>query len=109
MNIFRETFEKIKLRKRAERYKNKLDKGEIEYLMSAISNGQTVMDIGAHKAGYTYWMVKKERFMRLSPRNCFTSISNTLKPFISGTMYILKTLLCQIMPILQYYIFRLIM
>ncbi|MGF1583756.1 MAG: FkbM family methyltransferase [Bacteroidales bacterium] len=59
MNIFRETFEKIKLRKRADRYRNKLDKGEIQYLLSAIANGQTVMDIGAHKAGYTYWMVKK--------------------------------------------------
>lgn len=58
MNIFRITLEKIKLRKRAARYRNKLDKGEIEYLMSAIGKGQTAMDIGAHKAGYTYWMVK---------------------------------------------------
>ena len=59
MEIFRKIIEKQKLRLRANRYRNKLDKGGIAYLLSAIKKGQTVMDIGAHKAGYLYWMVKQ--------------------------------------------------
>ena len=51
--------EKLKLIRRAHKYKNKDDKGGIAYLLHAIEKGQTAMDIGAHKAGYTYWMVKK--------------------------------------------------
>jgi FkbM family methyltransferase len=59
MLILRKIIERLKLRIRANRYKNKLDRGGIAYLLSAISNGQTVIDIGAHKAGYSYWMVKQ--------------------------------------------------
>jgi FkbM family methyltransferase len=59
MLIIRKIIEKQKLRIRANRYKNKLDRGGIAYLLSAVSNGQTVIDIGAHKAGYLYWMIKQ--------------------------------------------------
>jgi FkbM family methyltransferase len=59
MEFFRKIIEKQKLMLRANRYRNKLDKGGIAYLLSAIKKGQTVMDIGAHKAGYLYWMVKQ--------------------------------------------------
>lgn len=48
----------IKLRLRANKYKNKEDKGGIAYLIASIQPGQTVLDIGSHKAGYLYWMVK---------------------------------------------------
>jgi FkbM family methyltransferase len=51
--------EKIRLKYRAGRYRNKHDKGGILYLVSSVSRGQTLMDIGAHKAGYTWWMVKQ--------------------------------------------------
>lgn len=54
-----EIIESIKLQYRAYKYKNKNDKGGIAYLTSAIKKGQTVLDIGAHKAGYLYWMLKQ--------------------------------------------------
>lgn len=51
--------ERIRLAYRAGKYKNKNDKGGIAYLLSAIKEGDTVLDIGAHKAGYLYFMIKK--------------------------------------------------
>ncbi len=51
--------EKIKLKLRANKYKNKADKGGIAYIQSAIKKGDTVLDIGAHKAGYLYFMLKQ--------------------------------------------------
>ena len=51
--------EHIKLRYRANKYKNKNDKGGIAYILSSISSGQTVLDIGCHKAGYLYFIRKK--------------------------------------------------
>ncbi len=50
--------ERIKLQLRAVKYKNKNDIGGIAYIHSAIQKGQTVLDIGAHKAGYLYFMQK---------------------------------------------------
>lgn len=51
--------EKIKLTYRANRYKNKDDKGGIRYILQTIKSGQTVFDIGAHKAGYLYFILKR--------------------------------------------------
>ena len=48
--------EKIKLRHRALKYKNRDDKGGIAYIIDSIKMGDTVFDIGAHKAGYLYFM-----------------------------------------------------
>lgn len=50
--------EKLKLWRRAWLYRYKEDIGEINYLISKIKKGDTVFDIGAHKAAYTYWMRK---------------------------------------------------
>ncbi|HCN83958.1 MAG TPA: hypothetical protein DIT07_10125 [Sphingobacteriaceae bacterium] len=50
--------ERIKLQYRANKYKNKNDKGGIAYIHSAINAGDTALDIGAHKAGYLYFMLK---------------------------------------------------
>jgi FkbM family methyltransferase len=51
--------EKIKLLIRANKYKVKKDKGGIAYINDTIQKGQTALDIGAHKAAYLYFMVKK--------------------------------------------------
>ncbi len=51
--------EKIKLKHRANKYKNKDDKGGIAYILQNIKAGQTVLDIGCHKAGYLYFMQQK--------------------------------------------------
>ncbi|MFI5221279.1 MAG: FkbM family methyltransferase [Bacteroidia bacterium] len=52
-------FEKLKLQARANRYKNKTDAGGISFVLSSVNAGQTVMDIGAHKGGYLYFLLKK--------------------------------------------------
>ena len=49
----------IKLKLRANKYKNRDDIGGIAYINHAIKEGQTVLDVGAHKAGYLYFMVKR--------------------------------------------------
>ncbi len=51
--------EKLKLIYRALQYKNKYDKGGIAYILDTIKKGQTVLDIGAHKAGYLYFIIQK--------------------------------------------------
>jgi FkbM family methyltransferase len=50
--------EHIKLKLRANKYKNKDDQGGIAYINATIKKGQTVLDIGAHKAGYLYFILK---------------------------------------------------
>ena len=50
--------EKLKLTLRAKKYKNRDDKGGISYILEAIKEGNTVLDIGAHKGGYLYFMQK---------------------------------------------------
>lgn len=51
--------EKIRLEKRAARYKNKFDKGGIAYAISACHKGESVFDIGCHKAAYLYFIRKQ--------------------------------------------------
>jgi len=51
--------EDIKLRYRAKKYKTQKDKGGIAFINTSIKPGQTVFDIGAHKAGYLYFMLKQ--------------------------------------------------
>lgn len=51
--------ELTKLRYRANRYKNKHDQGGIAYILSNIQSGQTVLDIGAHKGGYLYFILNR--------------------------------------------------
>lgn len=52
-------FENIKIRLRADKYKRKDDAGGIAYLYKSIRPGQTVLDIGAHKAGYLYHILNR--------------------------------------------------
>lgn len=42
---------------RAWRYRYKLDHAEISYLLKALKHGDVAVDIGAHKGGYSYWML----------------------------------------------------
>jgi len=51
--------ESIKLQYRAFKYKNNNDRGGIAYINSSVKKGQTAIDIGAHKAGYLYFMLKQ--------------------------------------------------
>ena len=40
---------------RALRYRYKLDPQELSFLISNVRKGDVVVDVGAHKGGYTYW------------------------------------------------------
>ena len=44
---------------RAWRYRLKLERREIAWLLSSLKPGQTAVDIGAHKGAYTWWMAKR--------------------------------------------------
>ena len=43
---------------RAWRYRLKVEKQEINFMLSHLKPGKTAIDIGAHKGAYTYWMSK---------------------------------------------------
>jgi FkbM family methyltransferase len=43
---------------RAWRYRLKIEKHEINFMLSHLKHGQAAIDIGAHKGAYTYWMAK---------------------------------------------------
>jgi FkbM family methyltransferase len=47
-------FQKLKLLYRAYKYKTKDDAGGIAYVQQVLAEGNTALDIGAHKAGYLY-------------------------------------------------------
>lgn len=48
--------EKLRMLYRAWRYRWKLDPDEIRLVRESLQPGDTAVDIGAHKGGYTYWM-----------------------------------------------------
>ncbi|MFW5803723.1 MAG: FkbM family methyltransferase [bacterium] len=49
---------RLKLKYRGWRYKHRVDPMEINFILENIKPGQTVVDIGAHKGGYAYWLNK---------------------------------------------------
>ncbi len=51
--------EKIKLKLRAEKYRTKYDAGGIAYLQDVVHTGDAVIDIGAHKGGYLYFIMQQ--------------------------------------------------
>lgn len=51
--------EKLKLQLRAKKYQTKNDKGGIAYILESVKKGDTAIDIGAHKAGYLYFMLQQ--------------------------------------------------
>lgn len=51
-------YDKPKYVIRGYRYQNSLDPYEIAYIRSQLKPGDVAFDIGAHKGGYTYWMLK---------------------------------------------------
>lgn len=48
----------LRLQYRAWRYRYKLDRAEIRFLLAHLQAGESALDIGAHKGAYTYWMCR---------------------------------------------------
>jgi FkbM family methyltransferase len=51
-------FEKSRFLYRAWKYRARDDKAEINFLLSHVAKGDIVIDIGAHKGAYLYWLRK---------------------------------------------------
>jgi FkbM family methyltransferase len=75
--------ENFKLKLRANKYKNKDDIGGVNYLFQTIKEGQTVLDIGAHKAGYLYLMLqlvgKKGKVFAFEPQSMLYNYISKMK------------------------------
>ena len=50
--------QRIRLLARALKYRYKLDPAEVRFLLDTVKPGDSVMDLGAHKGAYTYWIAK---------------------------------------------------
>ena len=48
--------ERLQLVWRAWRYRMRLDRAEIRYILDHVTSGQCAVDVGAHKGAYTYWL-----------------------------------------------------
>jgi FkbM family methyltransferase len=51
-------YHRLRFLLRARRYRTRHDAAEIAFLRSVLGPGDTAIDIGAHKGGYTYWMAR---------------------------------------------------
>ena len=78
--------EKFKLTHRALKYKNRDDIGGIAYINNAIKEGNTVLDIGAHKGGYLYYMQKlvgkKGQVHAFEPQSMLFQYLEKMKPIM---------------------------
>ena len=59
LQIEERMFERIKYWYRGMRYKHKLDRTEIRYILDKGKDGEVAVDIGAHKGAYLFWLQKK--------------------------------------------------
>jgi len=50
---------RLAYRYRAFRYRYKIDKKEIAYVLQSLNPGEVAVDVGAHKGGYLYWMLQR--------------------------------------------------
>lgn len=49
----------LRLKARADKYRRRSDPGGILFLLESLRPGNTALDIGAHKGGYAYWMLRQ--------------------------------------------------
>jgi FkbM family methyltransferase len=49
----------LRLKARADKYRRRTDAGGIRFLLETLRPGHTALDIGAHKGGYAYWMLRQ--------------------------------------------------
>jgi len=75
--------EKLKLHLRAKKYETKYDIGGVAFMKSTIKKGQTVLDIGAHKGGYSYlidkWVGKQGKIVAFEPQTILYNYLSGIK------------------------------
>lgn len=49
-------YQKLRIRIRAHRFLHRSEADECQFMLACLQTGMTALDIGAHKAAYTYWM-----------------------------------------------------
>lgn len=49
-------FEKLRVLYRAWRYRLKLERHEVQFVLRNLKRGDTAVDVGAHKGAFTWWM-----------------------------------------------------
>jgi FkbM family methyltransferase len=79
--------ENLKLKLRANKYKNKDDIGGVDYLFKTIKPGQTVLDIGAHKGGYLYLILqlvgKNGKVVAFEPQSLLFNYISKMKKLLN--------------------------
>ncbi len=48
----------LRLLARAWKYRRKLDPAEVRFVLDTVKPGDRIIDLGAHKGAYTYWLAK---------------------------------------------------
>ena len=78
---------------RAWKYRLFIEKQEIKFLLNNLKPGQTVVDIGAYKGAYTYWMSKSigaaGKVFAFEPQpEAYTSLKNLLNQSHSNNVHL---------------------
>jgi FkbM family methyltransferase len=87
--------ERVRILHRAWRYRLREEKESVNYLLGQKLNGATVLDIGANKGVYTYWMSKKVgnqgKVFAFEPQPELDSVLNDLRTsFALGNVEIIN-------------------
>lgn len=86
--------EKLRFIFRAWRYRYRLDRDEIHYLLQTLKTGDVAVDIGAHKGGYSYWMLqavgKSGRVFAFEPQPGLAQYLSRIKAMFNFDHYTLN-------------------
>ncbi len=78
--------ERFRLQLRAEKYRDKEDRGGIRYILDQVKKGDIVFDIGAHKGGYLYFFEQQVgitgKVFAFEPQSLLNSYLNELQTIL---------------------------
>ncbi|MCW5923863.1 MAG: FkbM family methyltransferase [Saprospiraceae bacterium] len=75
--------DKLRLKARADKYRRRTDPGGIRFILETLRPGDTALDVGAHKGGYAFWMLKqvgeRGRVIGFEPQRSLFEYLNKIK------------------------------
>ena len=93
---FAKYLEKCKLYLRAKKYQVKEDRGGIDYINRSVKKGDIVFDIGAHKAGYLYFFLKRcgttGKIIAFEPQSVLYRYLTGLKNMFSWNQVVIESM-----------------